>query len=81
MAAVRASYKIEPEVLERFNAAVPAGERSQLIQRLMETALADLERPFEDIAEEFETHPDFAQARADASAFDVAAGDGFHDFK
>jgi hypothetical protein len=44
------SYTIEMEVLERFNAAVPAGERSQVIQRLMETALADLERPFEDIA-------------------------------
>jgi hypothetical protein len=81
MAAVRASYTIEPEVLERFNAAVPAGERSQVIQRLMETALADLERPFEDIADEFETHPDFAEARDDAAAFDVAAGDGLRDTK
>jgi hypothetical protein len=68
-------------VLERFNAAVPAGERSQVIQRLMQAALADLERPFEAIAEEFESHPDFAEARADAAAFDVAAGDGLGEFK
>jgi len=80
MPAVRASYTIEPEVLERFNAAVPAGERSQVVQRLMEAALADLERPFEAIADELETHPDFAEARADAAAFDVAAGDGLRDF-
>jgi hypothetical protein len=35
----------------------------------------------EEIAEEFETHPDFAEARADTAPFDIAAGDGLRDFK
>jgi hypothetical protein len=31
------------------------------------------------LAEEFETHPDFAEARADGAAFDVTIGDGLDD--
>jgi len=76
MAAQRASYTIEPEILNRFNEMVPAGERSRVVQRLMKKAIAELSRPLSEIAAEFETHPDFAQARADAAAFDVAAKDG-----
>jgi hypothetical protein len=30
----------------------------------------------EALADEFETHPDFAQARDDAAAFDVTSADG-----
>jgi hypothetical protein len=37
MAALRASYTIESEVLLKFNEMVPPGERSQLIQRLSST--------------------------------------------
>jgi hypothetical protein len=72
----RASYSIEAEVLSRFNQVVPPGERSQVIQRLMKRAVAELSRPPEDIAEEFENHPDFADARAEISAFDATAADG-----
>ncbi len=76
MSALRASYTIEPEVLLKFNEMVPAGERSQLIQRLMEGALSEREKQLEAIALEFETHPDFAQARADGAAFDATIADG-----
>ena len=79
MAAVRASYSIEPGVLYKFNEMVPPGERSQVVQRLIEKELADQQQRLEAIAEEFETHPDFAQARADAAAFDATAADGLDD--
>jgi hypothetical protein len=76
MAALRASYTIESDVLLKFNEMVPPGERSQLIQRLMERALSERRKRLEDIAIEFETHPDFAQARADSAAFDATLADG-----
>ncbi len=79
MPALRASYTIEPEVLLKFNEMVPPGERSQLIQRLMEGVLSEREKQLEAIAEEFETHPDFAQARADCEAFDAAVADGLEE--
>jgi hypothetical protein len=76
MPALRASYTIEPEVLLKFNEMVPAGERSQLVQRLMEKALAERQKQLEAIAAEFETHPDFAKARADGEDFDATVADG-----
>ncbi len=79
MSALRASYTIAPEVLRKFNELVPAGERSQVIEGLMKRALAERRRQFEALAEEFETHPDFAEARADGAAFDVTVGDGLDD--
>ena len=69
MTALRASYTIEPEVLLKFNEMVPAGERSQVIQSLMQSVLAKREKRLEAIAKEFESHPDFAKARADGEAF------------
>jgi hypothetical protein len=79
MVALRASYTIEPDVLRKFNEIVPAGERSQVVQRLMEKALAERRKQLEAIAAEFETHPDFAQARADGEAFDATVADGLDD--
>lgn len=79
MSALRASYTIAPEVLHKFNELVPAGERSQVIEGLMKRALVERRRQFEALAEEFETHPDFAEARADGAAFDVTIGDGLDD--
>lgn len=80
MPAVRASYSIEPAVLRRFNESVPSGERSQLIQQMMTQAIAERDRTLAALAEEFETHPDFAAARADAAAFDVTIADGLDEF-
>ena len=64
MAALRASFTIAPEVLLKFNEMVPAGERSRLIQSLMQQALAERQKRLEAIAEDFDTHPDFRIARA-----------------
>ena len=69
MSAVRASYTIAPEVLRKFNELVPRGERSQVIEGLMKRALVERCRQFEALAEEFETHPDLAEPRADGAAF------------
>jgi len=55
MAAVRASFTIAPEVLLKFNEMVPAGERSQVIQSLMQRALAERQKRLEAIAEDFDT--------------------------
>ena len=69
----RASYTIEPEVLSRFNAIVPSGERSKIIETYMKKALERREREAAAIAEEFMTSPDFVQARADSAYFAESA--------
>ncbi len=79
MPTVRASYTISPEVLTRFNEVVPASERSRTIQRLMESALDQKEKSLEALAEEFETHPDFAQARADTALWEATVRDGLEE--
>jgi hypothetical protein len=74
--ALRASYSIDANVLRRFNDTIPAGERSKIVQSLMEQALLVRERTLEQLAEEFENHPDFAQCRETVKAFDVCSNDG-----
>jgi hypothetical protein len=76
MAALRASFTIASEVLLEFNEMVPAGERSKIIQSLMQQALAERQKRMEAIAEEFDTHPDFRIARRDAAAFETTVADG-----
>jgi hypothetical protein len=76
MAALRASFTIAPEVLLKFNEMVPADERSQVIQSLMQRALAERQKRLEAIAEDFDTHPDFRIARGDAAAFETTVADG-----
>ena len=79
MAAQRAFCSIAPELKRKFNEPVPTGERSRVIQSLMRQVLAQRERRLEALADEFETHPDFAQARSDSEAFDAATSDGLDD--
>ena len=76
MPAMRASYSISPEVLLRFNEVVPASERSSTVQSLMESILSRREQQLEAVAAEFESHPDFAVARADSSLWDATLLDG-----
>ncbi len=76
MPAMRASYTIAPEVLLRFNEVVPASERSRTVQSLMESILNKREKDMELVALEFETHPDFAAARADSVLWDATLPDG-----
>lgn len=72
----RASYTIRPEILRRFNEVVPARERSRVVQSLMEGILDRRTEDLAAIAHDVETHPDFAQVRETASAFDTLIGDG-----
>ena len=80
---LRASYSIEPEVLLRFNELVRPGERSKTIENLIKNTLAEQERKITAIAEEFVSHPDFAQVRDDCDLWEkttVADGlDNRHD--
>ena len=76
MPALRASYSIAAEVLQRFNALVPSSERSKTVQSLMESILERREQSLETVASEFATHPDFAEARADALLWDATSLDG-----
>ena len=75
MAALRVSFTMAPEVLLKFNEMVPAGERSEVIQSLMQRALAERQKRLEAIDEDFDTQPDFG-IRGDAAAFETAVADG-----
>ena len=76
MPAMRASYTIAPEILLQFNEVVPASERSRTVQSLMESILTKREQYLEAVALEFETHSDFARARADSILWDATSLDG-----
>lgn len=63
-------------ILQRFNAVVPHGERSRVMEELMKQALATREAELEHIAEAFLSDPAFAECRDDEKRWDVTAGDG-----
>jgi SMC interacting uncharacterized protein involved in chromosome segregation len=73
---LRASYTISAPILQRFNAVVPHGERSRVMEALMKQALATREAELENIATAFMTDPAFAQCRDDETRWDATAGDG-----
>ena len=79
MTASRASFTIDPAVLRQFNEMVPSGERSRVIEQFIQRALVERRGKLEALAEEFETHPDFAAARADSAALDATIADGLDD--
>jgi hypothetical protein len=76
---LRASYTISAPTLRRFNAAVPAGERSRVMERLMQQALVERESALEKLAETFMSDPAFSACRDDEAAWDVAVADGLDD--
>ena len=76
MPATRVSYTIDPSVLSQFNEVFPASTRSAMVQALMERAIKVEYAKLAAIAHEAQTHPDFAQARLDASAWDTTVQDG-----
>lgn len=73
---LRASYTIAAPILQRFNAVVPHGERSRVMEELMKQALATREAELEHIAEAFLSDPAFAECREDEKRWDVTASDG-----
>jgi hypothetical protein len=73
---LRASYTIAAPILQRFNAVVPHGERSRVMEELMKQALAVRETELENIAEAFLNDPAFSQCREDEKRWDATVGDG-----
>jgi len=73
---LRASYTIAAPILQRFNAVVPHGERSRVMEGLMKQALVAREAELESIAEAYLTDPAFSKCRDDEKLWDVTAGDG-----
>jgi len=73
---LRASYSISAPILQRFNAVVPPGERSRLIEACIEQALLERENELEGIAAAFMSDPANAEAIADERLWDVTIGDG-----
>ena len=73
---LRASYSISAPILQRFNAVVPAGERSRVIEAYMQQALVTKEQELEAIAAAFMNDPAYAEAIADEKLWDVTIGDG-----
>ena len=79
-ATLRASYSFSAAILRRFNEVVPAGERSKVLEGLVEQATIAREKEYERIAEEFETHPDFAEARQTVNDFAVLNSDPIYEY-
>ena len=73
---LRASYTISAPTLKRFNAVVPAGERSRMMERYMQQALLERESALEKLAETYMQDPAFAACRDEEALWDVTAGDG-----
>lgn len=73
---LRASYTISAAIVQHFNAVVPNGKRSRVMEELMKQVLATREAELESIAEVFMTDPAFAECHDDEKRWDVTAGDG-----
>ena len=73
---LRASYSISAPLLQRFNAVVPPGERSRIIEACIEQAHLAREQELEGIAAAFMNDPATAEAIADEKLWDVTIGDG-----
>jgi len=71
---LRASYSISAPTLQRFNAVVPLGERSRVIEAFMQEALVKRESELEAIA--FMSDPANAEAIRDEKLWDVTIADG-----
>jgi hypothetical protein len=73
---MRASYSFSAPTLLRFNAVVPQGERSRVLERYMQAAVLAREQELEAIAAAFMADPANAEAIADEKLWDITMGDG-----
>ncbi len=73
---LRTSYTISAPILQRFNAAVPAGERSRVMEQYMEQALFIQEKKLGEIADIYMTDATFQECRNDGALWDATIGDG-----
>ena len=75
-ATLRASYTFSASVLQRFNAVVPQGERSHVMEERMKQALAAREAELDHVTEAFMANPAFAKCREGAQLWDATVADG-----
>ena len=73
---LRASYTISAPTLARFNAAIPLGERSRVVEQYMELALQAREAHLEKVAAAFMADPASAESLTDDALWEAAAADG-----
>ena len=78
---LRASYTFNASTLMNFNALVPQGERSQVMERLMQQALTERAAGLEKIAAAFMADPANAECIADEALWDVTVSDGLEKVK
>ena len=73
---LRASYSITAPTLQGFNAVIPPGERSRVVERFMLQALAEREAELTKIAAAFMADPANAESLDEEALWDTTAGDG-----
>lgn len=67
---LRATYTISSPVLQRFNAVVPHGQRSRVMEDLMKQALAQRESELDQLVDTYMTDSAFATCREDEKLWD-----------
>ena len=75
-ATLRASSSIAAPTLQRFNALIPAVERSRLVEQLMQQTLLQRESHLQKVADQYLTDPAFAERRADEALWGATVDDG-----
>ena len=73
---LRASYTISAPTLARFNAAIPLGERSRVVEQYMELALQAREAHLEKVAAAFMADPASAESLTDDTLWEATTADG-----
>ena len=73
---LRASYTISAPTLARFNAAIPLGERSRVVEQYMELAVQAREAHLEKVAAAFVADPASAESLTDDALWEATAADG-----
>lgn len=78
-AATRAIYSINSDVLSRFNARFAPRERSRVVERMIQKALAEAESSLLEAARMIESDPRFAAIREVSDDIDRVAGEAVQD--
>ena len=77
-ASARRAISIEKETLNRFFRAYPAGQRSRVIQEMIEARLRSDDNSLARAVDLVETHADFAEVRSDSELWEASTSlDGF----
>ena len=77
--ASRAIYSINPDVLSRFNALFPPRERSKVVERMIQRALAERESGLLEAARKIESEPRFAAIREVSDDIERIVGEAVQD--